>query len=57
MKNPNGLTERGAQRKIWEQYDVKVKLENIGVGDYNDSRKQWPVYVSSGGSPDIYWVD
>lgn len=57
MKNPNTLTERGAQRKIWEQHDVKVKVENIGVGDYHESRKQWPIYVSSGGAPDVYWVE
>lgn len=53
----DNLTERGAQRKIAEQFGVFVRLEHIGVGDFNPGRQQWPVYVNAGSmSPDIYWV-
>lgn len=51
------LTERGAQRKIKEQFYVDIDIEFIGVGDYNESRGGWPVYVSGGPYPDIYWVN
>ncbi len=51
------LTERGAQYKITKQYGISIRLEYIGVGDFNVRRNQWPVYVSSGNaSPDVYWV-
>jgi hypothetical protein len=51
------LTERGAQRKIKDQYGEAVLLSSIGVGDFNPGRQQWPVYVSGGSiAPVIYWV-
>lgn len=57
MTKPPNLTERGAQIKIKQQFGVSIQLEHIGVGDYNEGRQQWPVYVSAGAlSPDTYWV-
>ncbi len=52
------MTERGAQRRIKEQYGCSVRLCSIGVGDFNASRKQWPIYVTGEfcNAPSIYWI-
>lgn len=57
FKQPE-LTVLGAQRKISEQFDVQVHRDRISVGDFNEGRNAWPVYVSGGSiSPDLYWIE